>query len=275
MAHRAFRQTKFPADLCRSVAYDSFDRSPFHLTAVKQFKLGLESTAKDNVWKINDKLVEIAKERLSGILTSVPVEELNGFMKNNKAARNGPKGRRPERSFAAGLASKVLTKRHRYQDADEQVSVKRRTLKLGKTAWGKSKQTPTISVKKIASTNKAAPYYSPQPVNCGLPAADLVALRSFVGHREFYAINSGQRGSEPTPLFRKSRAKRNAWGAQAQEACGGRPGREPGARPRGAGVLRPTLGDEVHGSAAGAGGPRLEAARRAQEAGGRKRPAAA
>jgi hypothetical protein len=122
-------------------------------------------------------VLELVAERTIGVITSVPVERVNGMQKNHSQFKGCKKWRRPERAFGIGIASRILQTQHKYNTVKRTAVLKRKSIKLHKNAFGKRKQTPTLDVTKVATIAAKAPYFSPKPESTGKPAADRYLLK--------------------------------------------------------------------------------------------------
>ena len=149
-------------------------RSLFHLVVNKQFLAACAETK----YRADPDLVQLDTEHMSGVLSSVVVEDVNNVQKNSRQARGSMKFRRPERAMAVAVASKVLESRHKYIAIEPSSDVSRVGDVIGPEAFGKSGTTVqlSLSVKGVATYAQKANYFSPQAVNVSLPTADLAVL---------------------------------------------------------------------------------------------------
>ena len=84
---------------------------------------------------------QLAKENLSGIVTSQPCEESFGYMKNKKVIKGKKRYRRIEKCFGAVVGGKVLEGRSRYKTVTPDTPSASKTSRLPQEApqynsWG-------------------------------------------------------------------------------------------------------------------------------------------
>lgn len=154
-------------------------RSPFHTVACQQYVAAFSEVG----WVPHPSVAALANKRTTGVLTTLPVEDMHNLQKNTGQTRGSQKFRRPQRSMAVVIARQVLHKRHSYGEVDcSSVSVQRRSLRLSHTACGKKAPPPSCDLTGIATSAAKATYFSPSPENIALPAGDLSVLRDLHTH---------------------------------------------------------------------------------------------
>jgi hypothetical protein len=152
-------------------------RSAFKTVPARQLTEANKEFAIDGEFQPASAVLELVAERTRGVITSVPVERVNGMQKNHSQFRGCKKWRRPERAFGIAIASRILQTQHKYNKVKRVVILKRKSIKLHKNAYGKRKQTPTLDVTKVATIAAKASYFSPKPESTGKPAADRYLLK--------------------------------------------------------------------------------------------------
>lgn len=146
-----------------------FRRSAFNSTAVQQLIAGHGA----HEWAPHTEIKELVRERWSGLISSIIIEEANNIMKNSRQARGSMKFRRPERALAAVLSASLVDKRNGYKKVIPNIPVPQNEPKLHQVnAFGKAKDSTWIDKQGISSTTQAAPYWSPTAENVGQPGAD-------------------------------------------------------------------------------------------------------
>ena len=149
-------------------------RSVFLLTSVQMWVAACTET---NYEVVGD-MVKLSASTVGGILSTVAVEDTNNVQKNNKQCKGSMKFRRPERSMAVSIASKLLEKRHRYTPVQATNQVSSKGLTVTSEDFGKKvTQRPTVSVAGIATYQQKAAYFSPVAMGVGGPAADCALFR--------------------------------------------------------------------------------------------------
>jgi hypothetical protein len=164
-------------------------RSPFELSVVQQYVVGFQQTRRPSgEWLLHGDVKDLAETHFSGVFTTAPVEDLNGYMQNSHASRTSARFRRPESSLAAGVASKCLTHRHHYENPDVPSSLKRKAIRLVANAYGKKAPVSDLDMTGVSSTTQKADFFSPTAENVGLPTADLYALREADAHNRIHDL---------------------------------------------------------------------------------------
>ena len=148
---------------------DMLGRSCFALTSTQQLVHAYEEFG----WQLVQDITSLLQKRSSQVLSSVIVEHINNAQKNNRQAKGSMKYRRPERSLAVTIASKVGDGRYDYSALVADVPLSRDSMRLTKAVFGRDAPDPSIDVSGISSTTAKAGWFSPLPANVGVPGADL------------------------------------------------------------------------------------------------------
>ena len=149
-------------------------RSPFRTTPVKMLQHGFDATGPT----ARDDLLACLDGFLLAIMSSDMNELIQNKAKNAGQARGSKKYRRPERTMATGLASGILDTRFKIDVLKADVPLTAALVDaVPANRFGKDPIVPTVPIKGIATRQKQASYYSPQPENGALPQADLKILR--------------------------------------------------------------------------------------------------
>lgn len=144
-------------------------RSTFGSTLVRQLVAGHEASQ----WKPSAELTSLVKERWSGVISSIIIEEANNIQKNSRQSRGSMKFRRPERAYAAVLSSGLIQERSAFTPVVPRLPIPTGEPRLHElSAFGKRKDLTWLDKLGISSTTQAAPYWSPTAENVGLPGAD-------------------------------------------------------------------------------------------------------
>ena len=153
------------------------ERAVFNQAAVMQ----LVHALKESNWELTAAFLQLVRDRLATCFGTQIVEDINNVQKNDRAmgapcSRSGTTHyRRPESSFAVALTRNVVDEVHRFNRVDPKAAVARRTASLQENVFRSAHG--SLPWHSIATTKQTAAYFSPAPVNEGIPAADHTLLR--------------------------------------------------------------------------------------------------
>jgi len=109
----------------------------------------------------------------------VVVEHVNAFQKKHQQTRGTMRKRNLEKCMAIAIATNVVGNVHKHKQVEATVPLLRKSVQLGKNAFGKVKIKASIPLKGIASKERKACWaFAPAPENQGLPVADSFLLRA-------------------------------------------------------------------------------------------------
>ena len=156
-----------------------FLRSPFQLTSVKQYVAGFVDTATGFGFAPHKDVKVLAKRQTHGIITTVPVERVNGYQKNHAQIRGSPKMRRMEKAWAVSINQNIIGNIFKYNPVVPIIPVVKKTVQLDKNSFVKRKAKSSIDLRGIASKVQKASWHSPAAENHSIPVGDLFMLRAW------------------------------------------------------------------------------------------------
>lgn len=140
-----------------STSQQVLDRSPFHLLAVRQLVMAFSTSE----WTLTSAIRSMLERRFQGVLSTQVVEDVNNSEKNDPSHRGAAHFRRPQTSFAAAVAGRLLEQRHRFAPVRLDVPLPRKCVVVSKEVF----------------EGNSDPSLDFSAANTGMPAADLELIR--------------------------------------------------------------------------------------------------
>ena len=169
-------------------------RSYFQLTAVQQVLQGFAETG----WASSPSqdMKDIIDKRHSGCLATQAVEDANNKMKNHKVIKGKKKFRRPQKSFAVALESRLEDKVHRFKALEADVgATSQRMQVLKRESFTMNAKVASLALHAIEGTTSPPKWWSPKPENMTAPAADLAVLRECSKLGAMHAVDTAWLGA--------------------------------------------------------------------------------
>lgn len=165
------------------------------MVSVRQLRLAVEDG--DPEAQVSVDLLRLVRQRSRSILGSQLCEDYNNVMKNDRSfsakARPGAQHyRRPETSFAAGLARNVASTMHRFDKVPIVEPVHQKIGNLDPSCFSNARSSMNFAA--IESGAASAPYFSPNAASACVPAADHYLLEKVVSENRLPDLGQAWKG---------------------------------------------------------------------------------
>ena len=148
-------------------------RALWHKTSVQQLSCALRATE----WVATEGFMASIVDRSRLMLSTLPVEELIGAQKNDKACKVGRRFRKPEYSMSAAIRAGVLDARSKFVTPALDTALESKAERLSADVFFVDIKQRSLPFGRIQSTKGSPSFYSPAAMHLNTPYADLSLLR--------------------------------------------------------------------------------------------------